>query len=363
MPSKHLAPLALLLLSLHAGAEEAPAAPAAPSEGGSATAPAAPAEAAPPANDAAGGASGTDTVSTEAVPSEPPIRVEPAPVSVEQAQGLQNQLSADEQQQLKAGDESFLALWLPANAGTASGIVVIVPGDGESADWPQVVSPLRHKLPNAGWSTLSLTLPDPQAPSLPPRPEAAPAAPASDATGEAPAAPADNSSETAPAEAAAAEPAPASPTVEPATTPVSHQQRVFDRIDAAVVAARQEKPARLILLGHGSGAYWAAQYLSEKKPDDIQNLLLVSAEPPKSFTGNAEELLAGLKLATGDFYYKDQPQDRQAALKRMQAGKRQQHPAYVQVAMKALPGNPEIESEQLFRRIRGWLDLQIKAAP
>lgn len=363
MPSKHLAPLALLLLSMHAAAEEAPAAPAAPSESGSATAPATPAETAPPADDAAGGASGTETVSTEAVPSEPPIRVEPAPVSVEQAQGLQNQLSADEQQQLKAGDESFLALWLPANAGTASGIVVIVPGDGESADWPQVVSPLRHKLPNAGWSTLSLTLPDPQAPSLPPRPEAAPAAPASDTTGEAPAAPADNSSETAPAEAGAAEPVHASPPAEPETTQVSHQQRVFDRIDAAVVAARQEKPARLILLGHGSGAYWAAQYLSEKKPDDIQNLLLVSAEPPKSFTGNAEELLAGLKLATGDFYYKDQPQDRQAALKRMQAGKRQQHPAYVQVAMKALPGNPEIESEQLFRRIRGWLDLQIKAAP
>lgn len=362
MPSKHLAPLALLLLSLHAGAEEAPAAPAAPSESGSTTAPATPAETTPPADDAAGGASGTDTVSTEAAPSEPSIRVEPAPVSVEQAQGLQNQLSADEQQQLKAGDESFLALWLPANAGTASGILVIVPGDGESADWPQVVSPLRHKLPNAGWSTLSLTLPDPQAPSLPSRPEAAPAAPADAPAGET-AEPAASDSESTPADAPTSEAPAASPTTDPAATQISHQRRVFERIDAALTAARQEKPARLVLLGHGSGAYWAAQYLSEKKPDDIQNLLLVSAEAPKSFTGNAEELLAGLKLATGDFYYKDQPQDRQAALKRMQAGKRQQHPAYVQVAMKALPGNAEIEAEQLFRRIRGWLSLQIKAIP
>lgn len=362
MPSKHLAPLALLLLSLHASAEEAPAAPAAPSDSSSATAPAAPAETAPPADDAAGGASGTDTVSTEAVPSEPPIRVEPAPVSVEQAQGLQNQLSTDEQQQLKAGDESFLALWLPANAGTATGIVVIVPGDGESADWPQAVSPLRKKLPNAGWSTLSLTLPDPQVPSLPPRPEAA-AVPASTPVTEDGAAPADNGTEAAPTETATTEAAPASPAVDPATAQASHQQSVFDRIDAAVAAARQEKPERLVLLGHGSGAYWAAQYLSEKKPDDIQNLLLVSPQQPKSFTGNGEELLAGLKLATGDFYYKDQAPDRQAALKRMQAGKRQQHPAYIQVAMKALPGNTEIESEQLFRRIRGWLDLQIKAAP
>ena len=362
MPSKHLAPLALLLLSLHASAEEAPAAPAAPSEGGSTAAPAAPAETAPPADDAAGGASGTDTVSSEAVPSEAPIRVEPAPVSVEQAQGLQNQLSADEQQQLKAGDETFLALWLPANAGTASGIVVIVPGDGESADWPQVVSPLRHKLPNASWSTLSLTLQDPQAPSLPPRPEAA-AAPAGTPTEDAGAAPADSGAEAAPADAATTEDTPDSQTTEPVSAQASQQQRVFERIDAALAAARQEKPERLVLLGHSSGAYWAAQYLSEKKPDDIQNLLLVSPQQPKGFTGNAEELLASLKLATGDFYYKDQAPDRQAALKRMQAGKRQQHPAYIQVAMKALPGNAEIEAEQLFRRIRGWLDLQIKAAP
>lgn len=362
MPSKHLAPLALLLLSLHASAEEAPAVPAAPGDSSSATAPAAPTEAAAPADDAAGGASGADTTSSEAPPSEAPIRVEPAPVSIEQAQGLQNQLSADEQQQLKAGDEAFLALWLPANAGTATGIVVIVPGDGESADWPQVVSPLRKKLPNAGWSTLSLTLPDPQAPSLPPRPEAA-ATPASTPAEDAGAAPADSGAEAAPAEAATTEATPDSQTTEPASAQGSQQQRVFERIDAALAAARQEKPERLVLLGHGSGAYWAAQYLSEKKPDDIQNLLLVSPQQPKSFTGNAEELLASLKLATGDFYYKDQAPDRQAALKRMQAGKRQQHPAYIQVAMKALPGNAEIEAEQLFRRIRGWLDLQIKAAP
>ncbi|MFZ2320209.1 MAG: DUF3530 family protein, partial [Pseudomonas sp.] len=44
-----------------------------------------------------------------------------------------------------------------------------------------------------------------------------------------------------------------------------------------------------------------------------------------------------------------------------QASKRQAQPAYVQVAMKALPGNPATEQEQLFRRIRGWLSLDVKA--
>ncbi|VTL99672.1 hydrolase [Pseudomonas aeruginosa] len=46
----------------------------------------------------------------------------------------------------------------------------------------------------------------------------------------------------------------------------------------------------------------------------------------------------------------------------MQAGKRQKHPAYIQVAMQALPADPEAEQEQLYRRIRGWLGLHLQAA-
>ncbi len=41
-------------------------------------------------------------------------------------------------------------------------MVILVPGDGESPDWPQAIGPLRRKLPDAGWQTLSLALPDPQ---------------------------------------------------------------------------------------------------------------------------------------------------------------------------------------------------------
>ncbi|MCY1531322.1 hypothetical protein D9M68_665440 [compost metagenome] len=95
----------------------------------------------------------------------------------------------------------------------------------------------------------------------------------------------------------------------------------------------------------------------------MQNLLLVAAELPEGFISPAlDELIPGLQLATGDFYYKDQASDRTAALKRMQAGKRQKHPAYIQIAMKALPGNPSAEQEQLYRRIRGWLSLHLQAS-
>lgn len=133
------------------------------------------------------------------------------------------------------------------------------------------------------------------------------------------------------------------------------------RIESAIAFAEQQQAKTIVLLGHGSGAYWAARYLAERKPANIQNLLLVAAQLPAGYTPPLDELIPQLQLATGDFYYKDLPADRQAALKRSQASKRQKHPAYIQIAMKALPGNREAEQEQLYRRIRGWLTLKLQA--
>lgn len=103
--------------------------------------------------------------------------VERAPLlsrSQEDAIALERQLPREDQQQLQAGDESFLALWKPANSDEPQGAVIIVPGDAESPDWPDAVGPLRRKFPDVGWSSLSITLPDAIDNSLVPRePDAA----------------------------------------------------------------------------------------------------------------------------------------------------------------------------------------------
>ena len=275
--------------------------------------------------------------------------------SENEAQALEQQLPNTEQQQLSSSDGNFLALWKPANAVEANGVVILIPGDSESANWPQAIGPLRNKLPDVGWSSLSLTLPDPfnQAPQVAPTP-----AEASTTTADASTAPVTPDEATPPA-------TPAAPAVE-ATPPnqagvEQHAERIQARIQAAVAFAQTQKPKRIVLLGHGSGGYWAARYLSNTTNVDVHNLLLVAANVPAGFSPSLEELVPSLKLAVGDFYYKDQPADRTAALKRQQASKRQAKPAYVQVAMKALPGNPATEQEQLFRRIRGWLSLDVQA--
>ncbi|MFC5699526.1 alpha/beta hydrolase family protein [Pseudomonas sp. GCM10022186] len=295
---------------------------------------------------------------------------EPAPVaeraplaerSQEDANGLERRLPAREQRQLKAGEESYLALWQPAYASEPDGLVILLPGEGESADWPQAIGPLRRSLPNAGWSTLSLTLPDPSGDPLPPRPLKAEQASKAE-----PAASPEKVEEDGPASAEQA--GSAEPDTDPAPPPQSRDaiqkiqsDRVFARIDAALAFARQQKPQSIVLLGHGTGAYWAAQYLTSREPTDIGNLLLVAAAHPIGYEPALEESLPLLKLATGDFYYQDQPGARDAALLRLHASKRQKHPAYIQVAMKSLAGDRATVQEQLVRRIRGWLSLHVQA--
>lgn len=299
------------------------------------------------------------------------VRAPLAERSAVEATALQQRLEQKEQQQLQAGDERFLALWLPANVAEPSGAVIILPGDEENADWPQSVGPLRRKLPNGGWHSLSLTLPDPNS-DAPPLRSAEPATTAP--TEQAPA-----GATEAPKEAAVNNPAADEAAAKTSNSPLdsaetaaskvanieeqqkAHAERVLARIESAIGFAKQQQAKTIVLLGHGSGAYWAARYLAERKTAEIQNLLLVAAQLPAGYTPPLDELIPQLQLATGDFYYKDLATDRQAALKRSQASKRQKHPTYIQIAMKALPGNREAEQEQLYRRIKGWLTMKLQA--
>jgi hypothetical protein len=62
---------------------------------------------------------------------------------------------------LELGDPQtpFLAIYTPSLIPKIRGGVVIVPGVGEHADWPDVIFPLRVELSKYGWSCLSIQLP------------------------------------------------------------------------------------------------------------------------------------------------------------------------------------------------------------
>ena len=279
--------------------------------------------------------------------------------SQDDALALERQVPKAEQQTLQANGEHFLALWKPANDSDPQGALIIVPGAGESADWPTTVGPLRRGFPDVGWSTLSVSLPDllaerPQArveakPVIAPKKEEGESAPAKDT-------PADANANVAQATAPEADAADSTDAVEADEhTSEEDAQRIFARLDAAVAYAQQQKARSIVLLGNGSGAYWAARYLSEKQPPQVQKLVMVAAQTPARVEHDLLGVTSTLKVPTADLYYTTRTQDRQAAQQRLQASKREKNSQYRQLSLMVVPGNKAAEQEQLLRRVRGWL--------
>ncbi|WDY57623.1 alpha/beta hydrolase family protein [Pseudomonas sp. PSKL.D1] len=282
--------------------------------------------------------------------------------SQEDAQALERLVPKAEQQTLQAGNESFLALWKPANDSDPQGAVVIVPGAGETADWPNAVGPLRRKFPDVGWHSLSVSLPDLLADSPQARVDAKPAEePAKEKGESAPAkdTPADANANVAQATAADADAAESTDAVQASEQKdEADAERIFARLDAAVAYAQQHNSRSIVLIGHGSGAYWAARYMSEKQPPQVQKLVMVAAQTPARVEHDLESLAPTLKVPTADLYYVTRAADRNAAQQRLQASKRLKDSQYKQLSLMAIAGNKDAEQEQLFRRVRGWMSPQ-----
>jgi dienelactone hydrolase len=286
---------------------------------------------------------------------EKPLERQPLPErSQEEATALERKIPAQEQQQLQAGSDTFLALWKPANTAEPKGAVIIIPGAGETVDWPQAIGPLRRKLPDAEWSSLSITLPDLQSDAIAPRIVEAAPAPKPAETGSKDSTTAAPIEQVAGGEADVADKAVTETTEEQSK---ADAERIFARIDAAIAFAEQQSARSIVVLGHGTGAYWAARYLSEKQPSQVERFLMVAAQTPAQAKPELDEMAPNLKLPTADIFYMDKSLDRNAALARLQANKRVKTSAFSQVALKALP-DTKAEQEQLFRRVRGWLNPQ-----
>ncbi|SEM77462.1 Protein of unknown function [Pseudomonas sp. ok272] len=300
-------------------------------------------------------AQAADPVATPAEKSvdEQPVQRQPLPErSQAEASALERSVPAQEQQSLQAGSDRFLALWKPANTSEPKGVVIIIPGAGETADWPQAIGPLRQKLPDADWGSLSLTLPDLQSNAPQPRiVEVPPVAVNTENANK-------DASTTAPIEQVAAGEA---DVVDRAVVQTNDEQlsadaeRIYTRIEAAITFAEQQNARSIVLLGHGTGAYWAARYLSEKQPSQVQKFVMVGAMAPTTGKSALTELSTDLKLATLDLYYQDTTLAKRAALERLQASKRLKDSMFKQVSLKTIPGDSPAQQEQLFRRVRGWL--------
>ncbi|KTS76538.1 hypothetical protein NS274_15265 [Pseudomonas oryzihabitans] len=290
----------------------------------------------------------------------------PAPTrSAEQQQALARELPAEQQKQLRAGDESFLALLRPSVPAKARGMLILIPGDGESADWPNVVAPLRNDLPTYGWDTLSLSLPDPYDPLAALRRTTAPADSDAQANAEQTAPPVTGGSGAAPtpqtqAEAGSGEPAQAATApVDPEALANAHAEQVLARVAAGIDFALQQGIRPIILVGHGTGAYWAARYLAEKEPSEVRQLVLIDGSEAQGMPPRLVATMGKKDLQIADLV---RHPDVAAAVNRKDRASQKANKNYRQIELPVHFGDRADEQQQIMRRLRGWLD-HLPAAP
>lgn len=146
---------------------------------------------------------------------------------------------------LKADGHEFLAIHTEQSSDAPKGAAIILHGIGVHPNWPDVIYPLRTRLPERGWATLSL-----QMPIL-----------ANDAEDD--------------------EYAPLMPEVPP-------------RIDAAVAFLKQQGIDNIVLIGHSLGGKMAIYYIASGAPSvgDIKAVVSVGLNARETVHQSLDTALA-----------------------------------------------------------------------
>ena len=172
---------------------------------------------------------------------------------------------------LQADGEKFLALQQPALRGKPTGSVLLLHAAGQHPSWPGALDYLRERLPELGWNTLSIALPDPAFP----KPQLADAA-ASQAPEEA----LDETEEIFDPNTATVTDGSFVP--EPTTTNSKDAENVLERkaverIVAAVEHLKSENTT-IIIYGQGIGAMRAGRYWQETGDNAVRALIFVDGQ-------------------------------------------------------------------------------------
>lgn len=115
---------------------------------------------------------------------------------------------------IQSGEDKIFAIYTQETHGATQGGIILIHDLGHHPDWPDVIAPLRKRLPELGWSTLSLQMP-----------------------------------------------------VLGKNTNLKEYGTVFDKVPAYIKAAieylRTQNIGNVVIIGHGLGAAMGATYLAE----------------------------------------------------------------------------------------------------
>ncbi|MBL4797780.1 MAG: DUF3530 family protein [Oleispira sp.] len=305
--------------------------------------------------------------------------------------------------------EEFYGLYLPQASGQPQGGILILHDEQQHGHWPNIIGPLREYLPQFGWSTLTIELPDQLKRQRLPRNIPTQTTSGDQASTEKPS---NDSSETegtvnsnpdltqkettieeakdsiGPTAIAAEdinndiaevsdndnEPAlprldklPDLPEIE-TESPVleeeiidliaDYQDQNRQRIHTAIAYLQQQNQFNLVIIGFGRGASWAIDYTHQQIQQETEpkglTLITIDALPNLYDKDLINQQLVDISLPYLDLLQsKKQFNDRSAA-KRLSIMRRNNNPSYQQILTQAIGSYHELENPTN-RRIRGWI--------
>ncbi len=308
-----------------------------------------------------------DPTATTPDPTAPAEQPTPTPIPSERPvpdleartqQLIAEELSKEEVVWLEAGADKFPAVWKADTSGDPFGAILLIHGAGQTLDWPSSLHELRNSLTDFGWSTLSISLPQPVLPPPPPRPSAPPA------------------ENPAPTDSIATND-------DDATTPELSPE-ISARLQAAVAYLNSRGQYNLAIAGEDVGALWATQYVARLARDfagskknrprgkvnakmsrPVRALVLINARNSVPYqTGVPGKHLSdwfndpGLPVL--DVYFGSHFLDEKEPAMRAKNARRKRLTDYVQLQLVDSPIHSSGGETQLSRRVRGFLNKHAK---
>ncbi|MFT2110710.1 DUF3530 family protein [Marinomonas sp. 2405UD68-3] len=229
---------------------------------------------------------------------------------------------------IESPNDRFLSLFRESTAGEPQGCIMLIHGDNEHPDWPQVISPIRNTLIENSWCTLSIEIPDTtkrfELPTLPTI---------------------NNTQEN------------TTNQTEQETKSLPNEEIIYSRMDSARQHLSDKGYRRVIFLGHGTGAAYALKYVVDQ---GISGSALAIIDPFTPLPFNDFEmanLIESLRLPVLDYYFNSNIKQYRAAQYRMSASKKRLSTANAYIQIKAPPDRryDSISEKRLTQRVWGFL--------
>ncbi len=266
----------------------------------------------------------------------------------------------------------YSALYLPANAKTAKGLIVFVPGLLETADSATNIAQLRRAVTDKGWHSLSLNLPDPEPELL--RIESTPIV-LSDTHFETET---ETDTETADNENPEQAQEPAADAVSDPfldndnatistdetitdlaaeSTAVDYADTIAEVLNATLAYIETQQAKKLIFIAQHEGAYWLLDYLTTHKTQPINALLLINPRYPEQKTRKFSSFISELDITMVDFYSTSLTAPATEAVseakERLNASKRKETSDFQQFKINA--SGKKLAQKQTQTKVLGWL--------